>query len=49
MTRERIRDFKEVILPFFTNHFLKENYESLGKSDAEEFEKDFNWQRKMQD
>jgi hypothetical protein len=42
MTRERIKDFKEIVLPFFTNYFLKENYENLGKSDAEEFEKDFN-------
>lgn len=41
MTRERIKDFKEVVLPFFKNYFLKENYENLGKSDAEEFEKDF--------
>lgn len=42
MTRERIKDFKEVVLPFFTNYFSKENYENLGKSDAEEFKKDFN-------
>ncbi len=41
MTRERIEDFKNIILPFFTNYLLKENYEGLGKSDAEEFEKDF--------
>ena len=41
MTRERIKDFREIVLPFFTNYFLKENYENLGKSDAEEFEKDF--------
>lgn len=41
MTRERIKDFKEIVLPFFTNYFLKENYENLGKSDAEEFQKDF--------
>lgn len=41
MTRERIKDFKEVVLPFFKNYFLKENYENLGKSDAEEFENDF--------
>lgn len=42
MTIERIKDFKKIILPFFTKYFLKENYENLGKSDAEEFEKDFN-------
>ena len=42
MTRERIKDFKEIVLPFFTNYLLKENYENLGKSDAEEFKKDFN-------
>ena len=41
MTRERIKDFKEIVLPFFTNYLLKENYENLGKSDAEEFAKDF--------
>ena len=41
MTRERIKVFKEIVLPFFTNYFLKENYEKLGESDAEEFEKDF--------
>ena len=41
MTRERIKDFKEIVLPFFTNYLLKRNYENLGKSDAEEFEKDF--------
>lgn len=41
MTRERIKDFKEIVLPFFTNYLLKKNYENLGKSDAEEFEKDF--------
>ena len=41
MTRERIKVFKEIVLPFFTNYFLKENYENLGESDAEEFEKDF--------
>lgn len=41
MTRERIKDFKEIVLPFFTNYLLKKNHENLGKSDAEEFEKDF--------
>ena len=41
MTRERIKDFKEIVLPFVTNYLLKKNYENLGKSDAEEFEKDF--------
>ena len=41
MTNERIKDFKEIVLPFFTNYLLKKNYENLGKSDAEEFEKDF--------
>lgn len=42
MKREQIKDFKKIVLPFFTNYFLEENYESLGKSDAEEFKKDFN-------
>lgn len=41
MRRERIKVFEEIVLPFFTDYLLKENYENLGKSDAEEFEKDF--------
>ena len=42
MTRERIKDFREIVLPFLKKYLLKVNYENLGKSDAEEFEKDFN-------
>lgn len=42
MTRERIEDFREIVLPFLSRTLLKTNYENMGKSDAEEFEKDFN-------
>ena len=42
MTRERIEDFGEVLLPFVKRRLLGINYENRGKSDAEEFEKDFN-------
>lgn len=42
MTRELIENFREIVLPFVKNVLLKTNYENLGKSDAEEFEKHFN-------
>jgi hypothetical protein len=42
MTRERIEDIREIILPFVRKVLLKTNYENLGKSDAEEFTRDFN-------
>ena len=42
MTRERIEDIREIVLPFVRNVLLKTNYENLGKSDAEEFTRDFN-------
>ena len=42
MKREQIKDFKEIVLPFFKNYLMKVNYENRGKSDAEVFEKDFN-------
>lgn len=42
MTRECIEDFREIVLPFLSRTLLKTNYENMGKSDAEEFEKDFN-------
>lgn len=42
MTREYIEDFREVLLPFVKKRLLGINYENRGKSDAEEFEKDFN-------
>lgn len=42
MTREYIEDFREVLLPFVKRWLLGINYENRGKSDAEEFEKDFN-------
>ena len=42
MKRERIDDFREIVLPFVRSVLLKTNYERLGKSDAEEFTRDFN-------
>ena len=42
MTREYIEDFREVLLPFMKKWLLRINYENRGKSDVEEFEKDFN-------
>lgn len=42
MTRERIEGMREVILPFVKKRLLETNYEGLGKSDAEEFTRDFN-------
>ena len=42
MTRERIEDYRKIVLPFFSRTLLETNYENMGKSDAEEFEKDFN-------
>ena len=41
MTRERIEDFREIVLPFVKKRLLETNYEGLGKSDAEMFAKDF--------
>ena len=42
MTKELIEDFRRIVLPFMCNKLSAINYEGLGKSDAEEFEKDFN-------
>ena len=42
MTRERIEDMREVVLPFVTKRLMETNYENLGESDAKEFAKDFN-------
>lgn len=42
MTKERIEDMREVVLPFITKKLKEINYEGKGKSDAEEFTKDFN-------
>ena len=42
MTSECIEDFREIVLPFLSRTLLETNYENMGKSDAEEFEKDFN-------
>ena len=42
MTRERIEDMREVVLPFVKKRLLETNYEGLGESDAEMFAKDFN-------
>lgn len=42
MTRERINDFKEIVLPSISKLLLNVDYEGQGKCDAEEFTKDFN-------
>lgn len=42
MTREYIEDFRKVLLPFVKKRLLAINYEGRGKSDAEEFTRDFN-------
>ena len=42
MTKERIEDMGEVILPFVVKRLLETNYEGMGESDAEEFTRDFN-------
>lgn len=42
MTRERIEDMREVVLPFVKKRLLETNYEGLGEADAKEFEKEFN-------
>lgn len=42
MTRERIEDMREVVLPFVKKRLLETNYENLGESDAEEFDREFN-------
>lgn len=42
MTRERIEDMREVVLPFVKKRLLETNYENLGESDAEEFAMEFN-------
>ena len=42
MTKERIEDMREVVLPFVKKRLLETNYENLGKSDAEEFAREFN-------
>mgnify|MGYP007122049198 CR=1 FL=1 len=42
MTREKINDFKEIVLPSISKFLFDVNYEGQGKCDAEEFAKDFN-------
>ena len=42
MTRERIEDMREVVLPFVKKRLLETNYEGLGEADAKEFEREFN-------
>lgn len=42
MTRERIEDMREIVLPFVKKRLLETNYENLGESDAEEFAREFN-------
>lgn len=42
MTRERIKEIQEVIVPYFVRQLKKINYEGLGEADSEEAEKDLN-------
>lgn len=42
MTKERIEDMREVVLPFVTERLKETNYEGKGESDSKEFAKDFN-------
>lgn len=42
MTKERIEIIRQSLIPFVKKELLKINYEGLGKSDSEEFEKDLN-------
>lgn len=42
MTKERINDFKKIVLPSISKFLFDVNYEGQGKCDAEEFAKDFN-------
>lgn len=42
MTRERIEDMREVVLPFVKKRLLETNYEGLGEADAKEFAREFN-------
>ena len=42
MTKERIESIRQSVIPFVKRKLLEINYEDLGKSDAEEFEKDLN-------
>lgn len=42
MTKELIEDLRKSLIPFVKKELLEINYEGLGKSDAEEFEKDLN-------
>ena len=42
MTKERIEDMWEVVVPFVKKRLLVTNYEGLGEADAKEFEKEFN-------
>lgn len=42
MTKERIEIVRQSLIPFVRKELLEINFEGLGKSDAEEFEKDLN-------
>ena len=42
MTRKLIENYREILIPFMKKWLSETNYENLGESDAEEFEKDFN-------
>ena len=40
MDKERIQDFRDIVVPFVQNELCKINFEGKGLSDAIEFEKD---------
>ena len=42
MTKERIEIIRQSVIPFVKKELLDINYEGLGVSDGEEFEKDLN-------
>ena len=42
MTKERIEDIRQSVIPFVKKELLKINNDGLGESDAKEFEKDLN-------
>lgn len=42
MTKERIEDIRQSVIPFVKKELLEINNDGLGESDAKEFEKDLN-------
>ena len=41
MTQETIKDMKNIVMPFVAQKLREMDCDGLGKSDAEEFERDF--------